>query len=87
MSAEGDPSAQAIAALARQIRRENIRVVFVENMANPAIMETLAREAGAVVGGRVFSDALSAPDGPAPSYLAMLRHNTTAFTRAFRDAG
>ncbi len=86
VNAEGDPSAQAIAALVRQIRRENIRVVFVENMTNPAIMETLAREAGAVVGGRVFSDALSAPDGPAASYIAMLRHNATAFARAFSGA-
>lgn len=87
VNAEGDPSAQTIATLARQIRRENIRVVFVENMTNPAIMDTLAREAGAVVGGRVFSDALSAPDGPAASYLTMLRHNTTAFAGAFSSAG
>lgn len=87
VNAEGDPSAQAIATLVRQIRRENIRAVFVENMTNPAIMETLARESGAVIGGRVFSDALSPPDGPAGSYLAMLRHNTTLFARAFANAG
>lgn len=87
VTTEGEPSAQAIAALARQIRRDKIRVVFVENMTNPAIIETLAREAGAVVGGRVFSDALSPPDGPAASYIAMLRHNATLFARAFTDAG
>ncbi len=87
VTTEGEPSAQAIATLARQIRRDKIRVVFVENMTNPAIIETLAREAGAVVGGKVFSDALSPPDGPAPSYIAMLRHNATLFARAFTDAG
>jgi zinc/manganese transport system substrate-binding protein len=87
VTTEGEPSAQAIATLARQIRRDKIRVVFVENMTNPAIIETLAREAGAVVGGRVFSDALSPPDGPAASYIAMLRHNATLFARAFTDAG
>lgn len=82
----GEPSAQAIAALAQQIRREDIRAVFVENMTNPAIAEALAREANAVIGGRIYSDALSPPDGPAASYLALMRHNTTLFARALTAA-
>jgi zinc/manganese transport system substrate-binding protein len=27
------------------------------------------------MGGRLFTDALSGPDGPAPTYLALMRHN------------
>jgi len=82
VSTQGEPSAQQIAALTRQIRRDNIRAVFIESMTNPALARTLAREAGVVVGGTVFSDALSAADGPAPTYLTMLRHNTTQFAGA-----
>jgi len=86
ISTESEPSAQAIAELARQIRSEGIRAIFVENMTNPAISQTLAREAGAVIGGEVYSDALSEADGPAATYLTMLRHNTTLFVRALKAA-
>ncbi len=79
---ETEPSARNIARLAAQIRREHIRAVFVENMTDPRIARALAREAGAVVGGTVYSDALSPPGGPADTYLAMFRHNTTLFAAA-----
>ena len=82
ISTEAEPSARDIARLAAQIRRDRIRAVFVENMTDPRIAEAVAREAGAVVGGRVYSDSLSAPDGPAAPYLAMLRHNTALFVAA-----
>ena len=82
ISTEGEPSARDIARLAAQIRREHIRAVFVENMTDPRIAETLAREAGAVVGGTVYSDALSPPGGPADTYLKMFRHNVPLFAAA-----
>jgi zinc/manganese transport system substrate-binding protein len=56
--------------------------VFVENMTDGRLAETLARESGAVVGGQVFSDALSPPGGPADTYVKMLRHNATLFAGA-----
>ena len=45
----------------------------------------LAREAGARLGERVYSDSLSAPDGPAATYLDMMRHNTALFAAAMRE--
>ena len=79
---DAEPSARDIARLAAQIRREHIRAVFVENMTDPRIARALAREAGAAVGGTVYSDALSPPGGPAATYLAMFHHNTTLFAAA-----
>lgn len=79
ISTEFEPSAKSIAALVRQIKRENVRTVFIENMTNPRLAQTLARESGAVLGETVFSDALSPVGGPAPTYLEMFRHNTMAF--------
>jgi zinc/manganese transport system substrate-binding protein len=46
----------------------------------------LAREAGAVLGGTVYSDALSPAGGPAATYLDMLRHNTALFAAAMTAA-
>ena len=79
---ESEPTPRDIATLAAQIRRDHIRVVFVENMTDPRFAAALAREAGAVVGPTVYSDSLSPPDGPAASYIAMLRYNTSAFAAA-----
>jgi zinc/manganese transport system substrate-binding protein len=79
---EGEPSARAIATLIGQIRRENIRAVFVETMTSPRLALLVAKESGAILGPAVYSDALSPPGGPADSYLRMLRHNTTQFAAA-----
>jgi zinc/manganese transport system substrate-binding protein len=84
ISTEFEPSAKAIAALVQQIKREKVRAVFIENMTSPRMAQMLARETGAVLGGTVYSDALSSPDGPAGTYLDMLRHNTTLFATAMR---
>jgi zinc/manganese transport system substrate-binding protein len=70
-----EPSAQQVAQLIRQIRGAGITAVFVENMSNPATLDRLAREAGVTVRGRLYADALSAADGPAATYEAMMRHN------------
>ena len=75
---ESEPSARDVAALIRQVREQKIKALFVENMTNPGMVEQIARESGAVVGARLYSDALSAPDGPAATYEAMMRHNVTA---------
>ena len=73
-----EPSARDVAALIRLVREQKIKALFVENMTNPGLVEQIARESGAVVGPRLYSDALSAPGGPAATYEAMMRHNVTA---------
>ena len=84
ISTEFEPSAKAIAALVAQIKREKVRAVFIENMTSPRMAQMLARETGAVLGGTVYSDALSPAGGPAANYLDMLQHNTTLFAAAMR---
>jgi zinc/manganese transport system substrate-binding protein len=84
ISTEFEPSARSIAALVRQIKQEEVHAVFIENMTSDRMARMLAQETGAVLGGTVYSDALSPPDGPAPTYLDMLRHNTTLFAAAMR---
>lgn len=84
IGSETEPSAAEIAGLIRRIRAEGIKAVFVENMANPRLAQMVSRETGAILGPTVYSDALSAPDGPAPSYLRMFQHNVPLFARAMR---
>lgn len=84
ISTEGEPSPRGLARLAEQIRRSGIRTIFLENMTNPTIAQSLAREAGVTVGPKLYSDSLSPPGGPAATYLDMLRYNTAQFLVAMR---
>ena len=81
---EFEPSAGQIAALVKLIRVEGIKAVFVENMTSPRLARMIARETGAVLGPPVYSDALSPPGGPAPTYLKMFRHNVKLFAASMR---
>lgn len=82
VSSASEPSPADIARIIRQIRKDRIPAIFLETIADPRLMRQIARESGARIGGRIFSDALSAADGPAPSYIEMMRANL----RAFREA-
>lgn len=79
---EAEPSARDVAALIDRIRKENIPAVFVENIADPRLMEQLTRETDAVIGGRLYSDALSRPGGPAASYVQLMQANTAELLKA-----
>jgi len=81
-STEEQASAKGVARLIEQIRREKIRAVFVENITDPRLIEQIARETGAKIGGKLYSDALSTKAGPAPTYIAMMRHNVRLLTAA-----
>ncbi len=82
VSTEAEASAQDVAKLIRQIRSDKIMAVFFENMSDNRLLTQISRETGAKIGGTVYSDALSPVDGPAPTYLAMFRHNLEEFTKA-----
>ena len=75
VSTESEASAQDVAKIIRQIRAEKIPAVFLENVTDHRLLDQIARETGAKIGGTLYSDALSEPDGPAPTYLDMFRHN------------
>lgn len=85
LSTESEPSAGEVAALIRQMREEGTQALFVENITDPRLVEQLAREAGAVIGGKLYSDSLSGPTGPAPTYIDMFRHNAGEIAKAFEN--
>lgn len=77
ISTESEASAGDVARIVDQIREDHISAVFVENITDPRLIEQIARETGAKVGGELYSDALSGPDGPAPTYVKMFEHNAS----------
>jgi zinc/manganese transport system substrate-binding protein len=81
LSTESEPTAAGMAKLVRQMKREHITALFIETISDPRLLEQLARDAGAVIGGKLYADALSGPDGPATSYLALFEHNAATLAR------
>ncbi len=77
MNTQTDPSARQVAQLIRQIQREKIRAVFVENMSNTKLLTQLSQDAGVTVGAKLYADALSTADQPGATYLQMMRHNVS----------
>ena len=84
VSTESESSAKAIAQLSEQIKSEHIKALFFENISNPKMMAQLTQETGVKIGGKLYSDALSNADEPAPSYLKMMAYNAKTLVDGMR---
>jgi zinc/manganese transport system substrate-binding protein len=82
VSTDTEPSARDVAKIIAQIRKQKIPAVFMENITDPRLMQQIARESGAKIGGTLYSDSLSEPGGPAGSYIDMMRNNTRELSQA-----
>ncbi len=82
VSTETEVSARDVAKIIRQIKAQKIPAVFIENISDPRLMQRIADETGAKIGGKVYSDALSAEGGPAATYIDMMRQNIRQFSAA-----
>ena len=84
ISTDAEPSAKGVSQLIDQIREENITAVFLESASDPRLLERIAAETGAAIGGTLYPGALSESDGPAPTYLDMMRHNATSIVSVLK---
>lgn len=75
ISTDSEPSAADVARLVDQVKQDKAAAIFVENITNPRLIEQIASETGIKVGGTLYSDALSQPDGPASTYIDMMHNN------------
>jgi len=85
VSTESEASARDIAAIITQIKTTKIPAVFLENISDPRLIQRIAAETGARVGGTLYSDSLTDEKGDAPTYIEMVRHNIKALTRALAN--
>jgi zinc/manganese transport system substrate-binding protein len=85
VSTETEASASDVAKIIRQIKAQKIPAVFLENVTDPRLVRSIAAESGATVGGTLYSDALSPPDGPASTYIDMMRNNIRELSAALAN--
>jgi zinc/manganese transport system substrate-binding protein len=77
-----EPSPQDIAALIGTIRETGVKAIFAEASDAGALARVIGQEAGDIAVVTLYSDSLSAPDGPAPTYIDFMRFNAQAIAGA-----
>lgn len=82
VSTESEASAKDVGRIIRQIKAQKVPAVFLENVTNPRLVDRIAKESGAKVGGTLYSDALSDDKGPATTYIDMVHYNLRQLSAA-----
>lgn len=83
VSSEAEPSARQITAIIRQIKAENVKAVFTENIKDGRMIARIAKETGVKVSGGLYADALSS-GAPAGTYADMFRYNVRVMSEAMK---
>lgn len=87
ISTDGQIAAQNVERLRNTVKERGIRALFVETSVTPtlnAMVEKIAADTGAKIGGTLYSDSLGGPETKAGTYIGMIRHNTTTLVEALR---
>jgi zinc/manganese transport system substrate-binding protein len=85
VSTEAEASAKDVAAIITQIKKQKIPAVFLENVTDPRLVQQIARETGAKIGGTLYSDALTDAKGDATTYVDLIRHNLKQLAAALES--
>ncbi len=76
VNAEQQSTPRQIAGVIDFVREHDVPAVFCESTVSDAPMRQVAEATDATLGGTLYVDSLSEPDGPVPTYLDLLRHDT-----------
>ena len=84
VSSDASPSAQQLAHLVDQIGSVKARAIFLETGSNPRLAEQVAGETGVKVVTDLYTHSVTAPGGPAPTYIEMIKANVNAIVEALK---
>jgi zinc/manganese transport system substrate-binding protein len=77
LSTASEPSAADVVRIVNEIKKNKVTAIFVENISDPRVLERVAKDTGANIGGTLYADALSAPGTQADTYLKMFELNVS----------
>jgi len=82
-SAAAEPSAEELAALENTIQALGVPAIFIGTTVSPNLAQRVAADTGAQL-VPLYTDALTAPDGKAGSYLELMRYDVQAIVEALK---
>jgi ABC-type Zn uptake system ZnuABC Zn-binding protein ZnuA len=83
-STDVSPSAQQLASLIQAIKTSGARAIFLETGSNPQLARQVAAETGIQVIDQLYDHSTTPPNGPAPTYLDMIKYDTQTIVSALR---
>lgn len=84
VSTQASPSAQQLVRLIDIIKQTGTRAIFLETGSSPQLANQVAAETGVKVVTELYSHSVTEADGPAPTYLDMMRANTRSIVEALK---
>jgi ABC-type Zn uptake system ZnuABC Zn-binding protein ZnuA len=84
VSSEAAPSAQEVVKLINTIRSTGSPAVFLEIGANPDLARQIASETNLRVISDLYTESITDPNGPAPTYIDMLKMDTRTIVDALK---
>ncbi|MUG91560.1 metal ABC transporter substrate-binding protein [Scytonema sp. UIC 10036] len=83
ISTEEQPSAQTVKQLVEEVKKIGVPAIFAETTINPALIKTVAQEAGVKLAPReLYSDSIGAVGSPGETYIKMMQSNTQTIVEA-----
>lgn len=77
-------SAQQLASLVERIKSARVKAIFLEAGINPQLAEQVARDTGVQIVTGLYTHSLSEPNGPAPTYIEMLKYDADKIVGALK---
>jgi zinc/manganese transport system substrate-binding protein len=84
VTTDASPSAQQLASLIDTIKRSGARAIFLDIGENQKLAQQIASETSVVVITNLYVESTSGPNGPAPTYIDMIKHDVTAILDALK---
>jgi ABC-type Zn uptake system ZnuABC Zn-binding protein ZnuA len=84
ISSDSDPSARELANLIDKIKASGARAIFMETGANINLAEQIAGETSARIVTDLYIHSVSDANGPAPTYIEMMKYNVTQIVNALK---
>jgi ABC-type Zn uptake system ZnuABC Zn-binding protein ZnuA len=84
VSSGSTPTALQLTDLIKKIQDAHAKAVFLEAGSNPELAETIAEETGVIIVTGLLTHALTGPEGPADTYINMMKYNTQLIVDALK---
>lgn len=81
LSTGSEASAADVVRIVNEIKKNKVTAIFAENISDPRVLERVAKDTGASIGGTLYADALSEPGTQADTFLKMFAYNVDTILR------
>lgn len=84
VNAESQATPRKVASTIDYVRENHVPAVFCESTVSDAAMQRVVESTDAKYGGTLYVDSLSEADGPVPTYLELITHDTQLIARSLK---